>query len=912
CLHIVIYKSIINLCFSSKFYFLTSEDPILIQNQIENSNLLRLVTAYRRHGHRKAALDPLGRLKPQECAELDPVYYGLGEAQYTAHNLYGILHSGSESATTEEVLQFLEQTYCGNSAVEFEHLPSLEERNWFAKRWEESQFEEISKDKKIALAKLMLKCQAFDHFLHTEFSTVKRYGGEGAESMMGFFQEIFERSAEFNIQDVIISMPHRGRLNLLTCMLKFPPVQMFQKMKGISEFPPRVKGSGEVLHNLTSSVELNYGEKKICVTMVPNPSHLEASKPVAVGKARGRQQTLKDGDYSDDPAAVMGDKVLCLQVHGDAAFSAQGVVAETFAIANTPHFTVGGSVHLIINNQLGFTTPSERGRSSLYCSDVAKMNACPVIHVNGDYPEEVIRATQLAMEYRQKFRKDIVIDLICFRKWGHNELDDPSFTQPLMYEIIKNRANIPDLYATNIVVTGLCSKEELDLAVASWNKELNDEMTNIDTHIPKAYHLEKNWSGYVQAPASQTTWDTGVPTDLLKYIGAKSVAVQDDVAVHNTLSKHHIDKRVQQLEDGSNLDWATAEALAIGSLLWQGYNVRFCGQDVGRGTFSHRHMMLVDQSHDGIVIPLNHMTDHQKGFLEVCNSALTELAALGFEYGMSTENPTSLVIWEAQFGDFFNGAQVIIDTYIASGETKWLLQSGLVMLLPHGMDGEGPEHSSCRIERFLLQCDSKEDGFDGDDVNWHIVNPSTPAQYFHLLRRQMVRNFRKPLIVASPKMILRLPAATSSMLDLAPGKTFCPVLGDNEIDGNAVKRVVFCSGQHYYALHKQRETVGAKDTALIRLECLCPFPAKSLMQELNKYKSATEFIWSQEEHQNSGAWSFIAPRFEKVVGCKLAYVGRGPLAAPAVGIGQVHQREVLDILERTFAEKKYNYFRARC
>ncbi|CAH1791072.1 unnamed protein product [Owenia fusiformis] len=878
-------------------------DAAISNNRINHSNLVRLVTAYREHGHKKANIDPLGLAKPMLVPELDLASYGLSETN--THNLHGILYHGAQQATTAEVVETLEKLYCGAMSIEYHHLHEFEEREWFAQKYEQSfNTNVLSPERKVDYAKLMLKCQAFDLFLANKFTTVKRYGGEGAESMMGFFDEVFSSSCEFDVEDVVMCMPHRGRLNLLATMLEFPAVIMFQKMKGLPEFPPNVDCKGDVLSHLFTSVDLKYKDKSVHVSLIPNPSHLEANNPVAAGKARAKQQYEQDGAYSDDPDAVQGDKVLCVQIHGDASFAGQGIVPETAHLAYAPHFSVGGSLHLIVNNQVGFTTEAHMGRSSLYSSDVGKIIGSPVIRVNGDFPEQVIAATKLAMEYRQRFRKDIIIDLMCYRRWGHNEMDDPSFTQPLMYDVIRNRKSIPDLYAEKVINEGHCSSQELEEVTEQWNSHINQEIAKVDSHVPKAKHLESQWSGLVQAPHELTEWDTGVATDVLQYIGARSVAVPESLTVHPTLLKMHIGKRLQKLEKGTDIDWATAEALAMGSLLYQGHNVRISGQDVGRGTFSHRHAMLVDQNTDEMYIPLNDLSAEQSGHLEIANSILSEEAVLGFEYGMSIENPRTLVIWEAQFGDFFNGAQIIIDTYVTSGEAKWLLQSGLVMLLPHGMDGAGPEHSSSKIERFLQQCDSKEDGVDGDNVNIHIVNPTTPAQYFHLLRRQQIRNFRKPLIVIAPKTLLRLPAAVSSLSDMAPGSTFKPIIGDNSVQSSDVERVIFCSGKHYYALENHREKIKAKNTAIVRVESLCPFPTEQLQQEIKNYTNAKEYLWCQEEQQNSGAWSFMAPRFRNLLNTNLRYVGRGPLSMPAVGVGAWHQKEAEDIILNAFQPDK--------
>ncbi|KAM4828498.1 2-oxoadipate dehydrogenase complex component E1 isoform 2-T2 [Thomomys bottae] len=799
--------------------------------------LSRLVTAYCEHGHKAAQINPLvtGQALPDNVPEIQDLVEML-QGPFTTT---GLLNMGKEEASLEEVLAYLNQIFCGPISIETAQLQSQEEKDWFARRFEELKKEPFTTEERKHLSKLMLESQEFDHFLATKFATVKRYGGEGAESMMGFFHELLKMSAYGGITDVIIGMPHRGRLNLLTGLLQLPPELMFRKMQGLSEFPENVSAIGDVLSHLTSSVDLDFGaHRPLHVTMLPNPSHLEAVNPVAVGKARGRQQSRQDGDYSPDGSAQPGDKVICLQVHGDASFCGQGIVLETFTLSNLPHFRIGGSIHLIVNNQLGYTTPAERGRSSLYSSDIGKLVGCAIIHVNGDRPEEVVRATRLAFEYQRQFRKDVIIDLLCYRQWGHNELDEPFFTNPVMYKIIRARKSIPDTYAEHLIASGLMTQEEVSEIKASYYAKLNGHLTNMVHYQPPAPYLQAHWQGLVQPEGCITTWDTGVPLDLLGFIGMKSVEVPKELQVHTHLLKMYVQSRMEKVMNGTNLDWATAETLALGSLLVQGFNVRLSGQDVGRGTFSQRHAMVVCQETDNTYIPLNHMDPNQKGFLEVSNSPLSEEAVLGFEYGMSIESPKLLPLWEAQFGDFFNGAQIIFDTFISGGEAKWLLQSGLVILLPHGYDGAGPDHSSCRIERFLQMCDSTEEGVDGDMVNMFVVNPTTPAQYFHLLRRQMIRNFRKPLIVASPKMLLRFPAAVSTLQEMAPGTIFKPVIGDSSVDPNNVKTLVFCCGKHFYALLKHRESLGAKkhDFAIIRVEELCPFPLDSLWQEMNKYK----------------------------------------------------------------------------
>ncbi|XP_072528397.1 2-oxoadipate dehydrogenase complex component E1 [Salminus brasiliensis] len=868
----------------------------------QDHGLARLVEAYRTHGHKAAKINPL--LPHSPVSEKVPEISLLNGTVQGVLNTTGLKHFGKAKATTEEVVAYLENTYCGRISVETSQLQSLTERVWFADRFEELKKESFSAEERKQLAKLMLESQEFDHFLATKFATVKRYGGEGAESMMGFFFELFRSAAKSGVTDVVMGMPHRGRLNLLTGLLRFPPELMFRKMRGLSEFPEHSPSIGDVLSHLTSSIELEVGAgHPLHVTLLPNPSHLEAINPVTQGKTRGRQQVKQDGDYSNDAQALPGDKVICLQVHGDASFSGQGIVPETFTLSNLPHFRVGGSIHLIVNNQVGYTTPSERGRSSLYCSDVGKMVDCAVIHVNGDDAEEVLRATRLAVEYQRRFRKDVIVDLLCYRQWGHNELDEPFFTNPAMYRIIRSRKSIPDSYADQLVSEGLMTEEECGHIKTACYSMLNDRLANMTFYSPPPTNLQGRWGDLVEPQNRVSSWDTGVAVPLLQFVGAKSVDIPEEIQMHGHLRKTHVQSRLQKLEEGTKLDWSTAEALAFGTLLCQGFNVRISGQDVGRGTFSQRHAMVVCQETSEMYIPLNNIDPQQRGYLEVCNSALSEEAVLGFEYGMSIAQPKLLPIWEAQFGDFFNGAQIIFDTFLSGGEAKWLLQSGMVILLPHGYDGAGPEHSSCRIERFLQMCDSKEEGVDGDTVNMAVVNPTTPAQYFHLLRRQMIRNFRKPLIVASPKTLLRFSGAVSSLEEMGPGTSFKSVIGDASVNPESVLRVLLCSGKHYYALLKQRDTLpeACKNTALIRVEELCPFPTDALQQELRKYSNAKEFIWSQEEPQNMGCWSFVSPRFEKQLACKLRVISRPALPAPAVGIGTLHNQQHEAILTASFS-----------
>ncbi|CAJ0937685.1 unnamed protein product, partial [Mesorhabditis belari] len=858
----------------------------------DQAQTVHLINAYRRYGYLKADLDPLGLSKEKNVPELNPEIYGLS----TSEELPG------KKLTLNDLNEQLANVYCGPIACEFMHLNSWEERQWFSSKFEDIVASELSNEERVKLGKLMLRCENFDHFLALKFPTVKRYGSEGAEAMYGFFSELFDSAPEKRIKQLIIAIAHRGRLNLLAEMMQFPLIQMFRKMKGKSEFPTDVTGSGDVLSHLTSSFEHKGPDGEVHITMLPNPSHLEAVNPVAMGKARGRSRSLKTGDYSDDRAARVGDEVLCVQIHGDGAFTGQGIVMESIALSQAPHFRIGGSVHLITNNQVAFTAEAHIGRSTTHTTDIAKAFECPVIHVNGDNPEEVIKATRLAVAYREKFRKDVFINLVCYRRWGHNELDDPTFTNPQIYKAVHARESVPRMYADELISEGLITEDEIKRQKEEHTANLMEVFKAVDKSEPKANHLTGLWAGYKQAPSAVEIWDTGVDVDTLRFVGAGSVKTPETFNLHAHLKKAHVEARVNKLAQGEGIDWATAEAMAFGSILVDGHDVRISGQDVGRGTFSHRHAMLVDQETDDSYIPLNNIT--AKGKLELANNLLSEEAILGFEFGMSIENPKRLCVWEAQFGDFFNGAQIIIDTFIASAESKWLTQSGLVMLLPHGFDGAGPEHSSCRMERFLQLCDSREDQnpVDGENVNMRIVNPTTSAQYFHLLRRQVVTPYRKPLIVVAPKILLRHPQAASTIAEMAPGTHFKPVITETKNTTN-VEKVIFVSGKHWIAVDKARQEKGLTDkVAIVRVEQLCPFPVADLQAALAKYPKAKKLVWSQEEPRNAGAWTFVRPRFENAIGVSLQFAGRPELAWTATAIGEYHQAEALKVIEDTFRD----------
>ncbi|EGF80714.1 hypothetical protein BATDEDRAFT_19474 [Batrachochytrium dendrobatidis JAM81] len=880
--------------------------PEELANRNKNANLLRLVYAFRSQGHRIANIDPLGLTALENLRDISPDRYGLTNPN-EVFDLAGILHIGKtsdpsvskEHASLETILNHLKKSYCGRIGFEFSHIPIKSERLWFAKHVESYEKRTFSADEKRYFSSLLTKSEVFDHFMARKFPQVKRYGLQGAESMM--VSDCIYEYLHYNtgLHDAVLCMPHRGRLNLLSDLLTYDPAAIFAKVKGSSEAPAELNINADVLSHLAISTDIEVGgPEKIHVSMLHNPSHLEAANPVALGKARARQMHLLEAGNEQD--CYIGDRVMCVQLHGDAAFAGQGVVTETLGLANLPHYTAGGSVHLIVNNQIGYTTPAMNARSTIYTSDVGKMINCPVIHVNGDFPEDVAYATSMAFEYRNKFHKDIIIDMIAYRRLGHNELDEPAFTQPVMYKKIRSLKTVPSKYEDSLLEEGVfTSRSEID-SVREW-------YSNMEAFKGK-------WENMVLPTSAVTKLDTGVDAEKLKRVGIASVTRPEGFVTHSRLERHHIANRISKVNSGVGLDWATAEAMAFGTLLLEGYHVRISGQDVGRGTFSQRHAMLVDSSDERTIIPLNRMAQapENQGKLEIANSHLSEYAVLGFEYGVSWETPNRLCIWEAQFGDFYNGAQIIIDTCLASGETKWLRQSGLVMLLPHGYDGAGPEHSSCHIERFLQLCDDRFDvkGTTPKDCNpnMHVVNPTTPAQYFHLLRRQLLRNYRKPLIVAGPKVLLRHPSATSDLTDMMPGTTFLPVLPDpvfaNTDKAAAVRRVCFISGKLYYDMIKERATRNLDDTvAFVRIEEICPFPADDLEVEVARFPNATEYVYVQEEAQNQGSYTFIAPRLEQLLpaGAKLKYHGRPPNAAVATGITSVHKKEVAELMSGAFS-----------
>ncbi|TFK38288.1 Transketolase, pyrimidine binding domain-containing protein [Crucibulum laeve] len=910
-----------------KEYIFPDYTATQLKNRATNAPLLRYVDSMRTHGHRAARIDPLDLIQREEVAALDPARYGLVDKQQK-YDVDGILWtkrvgepSGPEGEwwTLEEIERHLRAVYVGRIAYEYMHSPSKTERLWFSHLLEsqtlplpnDQPLNVIDEARKRRIHELLARSEVFDNFLQAKFPNLKRYGLEGGESMLPALDSLFSTASQSGIQHIILAMPHRGRLNLLTDLLQYSPTALFHKIKGGAEIPLDLGAQGDVLSHLAvASPTLEYpgAHNPIKVSLQPNPSHLaEAANPVALGKTRAKQYALLRSHPED---CNLGDKVMCVQLHGDASFTGQGVVMESLGLSNLPHFTSGGSVHLVVD--IGYTTPASNARSSLYCSDVGKMINAPVLHVNGDHPEDVARAMDIAFRYRNYFRKDIIVDLLVYRRWyvstsSHNELDLPGITSPLMYEKIAARKSVPQLYEEKLIAEEVLNAEDITAIRNSYKEHLESELSQVTTYSPSASMLEDQWAGIVWPASPEAEWhpDTGIQRDVLEQVGRASVAVPDGFEIHPKLHRH-VKSRIASLESGNGIDWATAEALAFGTLMLSGCDVRISGQDVGRGTFSHRHAMLVNQKTEGVVVPLND-TLGADGKLELANSSLSEMAVLGFEYGASWERPNLLPIWEAQFGDFFNGAQVIIDTFITSSETKWLKQSGIVLMLPHGLDGAGPEHSSSRIERMLQLTDDRySDDSTVANINMSVIFPTTPAQYFHILRRQIQRNFRKPLVIAGPKGLLRLTAASSSIADLEPGTQFQPVLADPIADPVKVRRVVLLTGKIYYDLVKERQARGLNDdVAFVRIEELAPFPFTELKEVLKMYKKSKECFWLQEEPRNQGAYTHVSPRIEtllKALGHRggVVYKGRKESATPAPGIGKIYQAQQKAVIECAF------------
>ncbi len=847
---------------------------------IDSIRALMMIRAYRVRGHLIASLDPLGLEGERHHPELDPKSYGFSEADYD-RPIYvdGVL--GLKRASLREVLAILKQTYCTRIGVEFMHIQYPERKAWVQRMMEgERNRQSLSPGEKTGILRHLYEAEGFERFLDVKYAGAKRFSLEGSESVIPALEAVIAQAAGHGVEEIVIGMAHRGRLNVLTSIMGKSYAAVFSEFQGGVTAAGDVQGSGDVKYHLGASADRDMGDgRRLHISLTPNPSHLEAVNPVVLGKVRAKQ-------------AMRGDKarerIMGLLIHGDAALAGQGTCSEVFELSELRGYRTGGTVHIVVNNQIGFTTSPSQARTSPYPSEVSKIIQAPVFHVNGDDPEAVVRVCQIAADYRQHFKADAVVDIFCYRRHGHNEGDEPAFTQPAMYRAIRERPTIRQIYTERLVGEGVLTVRDADRMMEDFRARLETELEASKSYRPnKADWLEGDWADIETSPRDERPGETAVAPEVLAEIGQAITRVPPEFALHPRI-RRQLDEKRAAIEAGGPVDWATAEALAFGSLLLEGKPVRLSGQDCSRGTFSQRHAGLIDQETEERHIPLNNIRPGQAR-LKLADSLLAEAGVLGFEYGHSITDPNALAIWEAQFGDFANGAQVIIDQFVCAGETKWLRMSGLVMLLPHGFEGQGPEHSSARMERYLQLY---------ADGNVQVVNCSTPASYFHALRRQLRRSFRKPLIVMSPKSLLRHRRCVSTLDEMSGGARFHRVIGevDPAIVPDRVRRVVFCSGKVYYDLAAAREERGTRDVALLRLEQIAPFPSRSLMVEVAKYREA-EVVWCQEEPENMGAWSFVAPRIEAVLSelggeaRQPRYVGRAPAASPATGFLVVHQRE---------------------
>jgi len=880
----------------------------VMQATRDSVRALFMIRAFRARGHLEAKLDPLGLEPVVEHPELDPKSYGFTEADFD-RKIFIDNVLGLQFASIREMVAILRRTYCQTIGVEFMHVNSPDEKSWLQERIEGPDKEiSFTREGKRAILNKLVEAEGFEKFIDVKYTGTKRFGLDGAESMVPALEQIIKRGGALGVRDIVFGMAHRGRLNVLAQVMGKPHRAIFHEFKGGAAAPDDVEGSGDVKYHLGASSDREFDGNRVHLSLTANPSHLEIVNPVVLGKARAKQDQLADQPRHDIVPLEQRARVMPLLIHGDAAFAGQGVVAECFGLSGLRGHRVAGSVHFIINNQIGFTTNPRYARSSPYPSDVAKMIEAPILHVNGDDPEAVVFCAKVATEFRQRFHKPVVIDMFCYRRFGHNEGDEPAFTQPLMYKKIRSHPSTLDLYAKKLESEGVVEAGEIDTMKADWRARLETEHEAGQNYRPnKADWLDGRWSGLkaIKEVDDPRRGSTGVPVDVLKEIGRKITEVPETFKAHRTITRF-LENRRNAIEQDTGIDWATGEALAFSSLLIEGHPVRLSGQDSERGTFSQRHSVLHDQETDERYTSFNHVREGQARY-EVVNSMLSEEAVLGFEYGFTLAEPNALTLWEAQFGDFVNGAQVVIDQFITSGERKWLRMSGLVMLLPHGYEGQGPEHSSARLERFLQMC--AED-------NIQVANCTTPANYFHILRRQLKRDFRKPLIIMTPKSLLRHKKAVSKLHELGADSTFHRLLWDDAqlhpnggvklASDDKIRRVVLCSGKVYYDLFEEREKRGLNDIYILRLEQLYPFPLKALVAELTRFKKA-ELIWCQEEPRNQGAWAFVQPYLEWVleqaggVAKRARYVGRPASAATATGLMPSHLKQLKAFLDEALA-----------
>jgi 2-oxoglutarate dehydrogenase E1 component len=849
-----------------------------------------LIRAFRINGHLLAKLDPLNLQEGDVHPELNPKTYGFKDDDWDRPIFIDNV-LGMESATLRQIMEIVKETYCGSIGIEFMHVQDPAQKAWIQERIESIRnTTEFTKRGKKAIYERLVGAETFEQFLHKKYAGTKRFGLDGSESVVPAIEQILKRGSQLGMKEVVIAMAHRGRLNLLYNILNKPFRAIISEFLGNQANPEEAGGSGDVKYHMGASADREFDGNNVHLSLQPNPSHLEVVAPVVIGRVRAKQNQHND---TNDRLSVLG-----IVLHGDAAFAGQGVVAETFDFSGLRGYRTGGTIHIVVNNQIGFTTSPNYSRSSPYCTDVAKMVMAPIMHINGDDPEAVIHASRIATEFRQKFACDVVLDIISYRRYGHNEGDEPAFTQPIMYKKIGSHDSISTIYGKKIVNEGILTDQEAKDEVDNHNKFLEKEFQAGANYKPnKADWLEGQWANLRAAHGDDRRGETSVSTDDLKLIGNAITTIPENIQVNKKLARI-VEARKKAIDTGEGIDWSTAEHLAFGSLLLEGHPVRLSGQDSCRGTFSQRHAVFVDQVKEERYTPLNNIKENQENF-EVIDSPLSEASVLGFEYGYSLTEPTALVMWEAQFGDFANGAQVIVDQFISSGEAKWLRMSGLVMLLPHGYEGQGPEHSSARLERYLQLC--------GED-NMQVLNCSTPANYFHALRRQLKRDFRKPLIIMTPKSLLRNKMCVSKLSDMAEQTAFRRVIKDPNINlkDKNIKKIVICSGKVFYNLYEEREKRKLENIKILRLEQIYPFPHRTLKEELSKTPDA-EVVWCQEEPKNMGSWFFVDRKIEEVLMSykgkflRPTYAGREEAASPATGSLSRHNKEQADLVNEALA-----------
>ncbi|MGC8202177.1 2-oxoglutarate dehydrogenase E1 component [Aliiroseovarius sp. PTFE2010] len=857
---------------------------------LDSIRALMIIRAYRIRGHLIADLDPLGMRSQEPHPELDPKSYGFTDSDMD-RPIFIDQVLGLQVATMRQIMDIVKRTYCGTFALQYMHISNPEEAGWLKERIEGYGKEiKFTREGRRAILNKLVEAEGFEKFLHVKYMGTKRFGLDGGEALIPAMEQIIKRGGNLGVKEIVIGMPHRGRLSVLANVMGKPYRAIFNEFQGGSFKPEDVDGSGDVKYHLGASSDRTFDDHTVHLSLTANPSHLEAVNPVVLGKARAKTDQANDPDRTT---------VIPILLHGDAAFAGQGVVAECFQLSGIRGHRTGGTIHIVVNNQIGFTTAPHFSRTSPYPTDIALMVEAPIFHVNGDDPEAVVHAAKVATEFRQKFHKDVVIDIFCYRRFGHNEGDEPMFTNPQMYKNIKRHKTTLQLYTERLVADGLIPEGEIEDMKAAFQSRLNDEFEAGKEFKPnKADWLDGRWSHLNREGEEYQRGQTAVKETTIREIADALTRVPDGFDIHKTVVRQLAAKK-EMFTSGTGIDWATGEALAFGSLQLEGYPVRLAGQDSTRGTFSQRHSAFVNQSTEERYYPLNNIREGQARY-EVIDSMLSEYAVLGFEYGYSLSEPNALVLWEAQFGDFANGAQIMFDQFISSGERKWLRMSGLVMLLPHGFEGQGPEHSSARLERFLQM--SAED-------NWIVANCTTPANYFHILRRQLHRSYRKPLVMMTPKSLLRHKLAVSDLKDFTEGSSFHRVLWDDADRDNGtgrsptklkedadIRQVVICSGKVYYDLLEERDARGIDDVYILRLEQFYPFPALSLVKELERFKKS-QVVWCQEEPKNQGGWSFVEPNIEWVLTrikskhTRPRYAGRAPSASPATGLASQHKAQ---------------------